>query len=114
MQSGPMRNTSRDRDRRRRRGGGGGGAYVTIHCHHQNCICIKTGSDESHLNVSRLVRDTVIKQCPDTTTHEEEGEPNWEQNRVDQCSLVVCAGQETARLSLALQETGWCALHHFF
>ena len=46
------------------------------------------GSDESHFNVSLIVRDKVIRQCPQTTTFEEEVErraeallltarPNW-------------------------------------
>ena len=26
--------------------------YLSLHCHHQNDSCIKTGSDESHFNVS--------------------------------------------------------------
>ena len=26
--------------------------YISLHCHHQNDSCIKTGSDESHFNVS--------------------------------------------------------------
>ena len=26
--------------------------YLTLHCHHQNDSCIKTGSDESHFHVS--------------------------------------------------------------
>ena len=36
-------------------GGGGGGReiiYLSLHCHHQNDFCIKTGSDEGHFNVS--------------------------------------------------------------
>ena len=49
-------------------GGGGGGEvgggkgvwrgvkresiYLSLHCHHQDDSCIKTGSDESHFNVS--------------------------------------------------------------
>ena len=33
-------------------GGGGGIIYLSLHCHHQNDLCIKTGSDESHFNVS--------------------------------------------------------------
>ena len=33
-------------------GGGGGRLYLSLHCHHQNDLCIKTGSDESHFNVS--------------------------------------------------------------
>ena len=30
--------------------------------------CIKMGSDDSHFNVSLIVRDKVIRQCPQTTT----------------------------------------------
>ena len=26
--------------------------YLSLHCHHQNDACIKTGSDESHFNFS--------------------------------------------------------------
>ena len=26
--------------------------YLSLHCHHQNDSCVKTGSDESHFNVS--------------------------------------------------------------
>ena len=26
--------------------------YLSLHCHHQNDVCIKMGSDESHFNVS--------------------------------------------------------------
>ena len=37
--------------------------------------CIKTGSDESHFNVSLIVRDKVTSPCPKTTTFEEKGEP---------------------------------------
>ena len=37
--------------------------------------CIKMGSDESHFNVSLIVRDTVTRQCPQTTTYEEKGKP---------------------------------------
>ena len=57
------------------RGGGGGGEkeviYLYLHCHHQNDICIKMGSDESHFNVSLIVRDKVTRQRPLTTTSEE-------------------------------------------
>ena len=38
-------------------------------------VCIKVGSDESHFNVSLIVRDKVTRQCPQTTTFEEKGEP---------------------------------------
>ena len=36
---------------------------------------IKTGSDESHFNVSLNVRDKVTRQCLQTTIFEEKGEP---------------------------------------
>ena len=48
--------------------------YLSLHCQHQNDSCIKMGSDESHFNVSLIVRDKVTKQCPQTTTFEEKGE----------------------------------------
>ena len=37
--------------------------------------CIKMGSDESHFNVSLIVKNKVTGQCPQTTTFEEKGEP---------------------------------------
>ena len=46
--------------------------YLSLHCHHQNDFCIKVGSDESHFNVSLIVRD---RPQPQTTTFEEKGEP---------------------------------------
>ena len=49
--------------------------YLSRHGHHQNDSCIKMGSNESHLNVSLIVRDKVTRRCPQTTTFEEEGEP---------------------------------------
>ena len=44
------------------RGEGGGTGewkiiYLSLHCHPQNNSCIKMGSDESHFNVSLIVRD---------------------------------------------------------
>ena len=33
------------------------------------------GSDESHFNVSLIVRDKVTRQCPQITIFEEKGEP---------------------------------------
>ena len=71
--------------------------YLSLHCHHQKLVlytsrcqrtlntnsqsvitrmtCIKMGSDESHFNVSLIVRDKVARQCPQTATSEEKGEP---------------------------------------
>ena len=48
--------------------------YLSLHCHHQNNSCIKMSSDESHFNVSLIVRDKVTGQCPQTTTFEEKRE----------------------------------------
>ena len=79
--------------------GGGGGReviYLSLHCHHQNDSCTKMGSNESHFNVSLIVRvsnlvftpsqplrsyqgeivkDKVARQCPQATNFEEKGEP---------------------------------------
>ena len=49
--------------------------YLPLHCHHQNDSCIKMGSDESHFNVSLSVREKVRRQCPQTTTFEQKGQP---------------------------------------
>ena len=49
--------------------------YLSLHCHHQNDFCIKVGSDESHFNVSLIVRDKGTRQCTQTTTFQEKGEP---------------------------------------
>ena len=49
--------------------------YLSLHRHHQNDSCIKMGSDESHFNVSLIVRDKVTRQCPQSTIFEEKGEP---------------------------------------
>ena len=35
---------------------------------------IKMTSDESHFNISLIVRHKVTRQCPQTTTFEEKGE----------------------------------------
>ena len=49
--------------------------YLSLHCHHQKDSYIEMGSDESYFNVSLIVRDKVTRQCPQTTTFEEKGEP---------------------------------------
>ena len=56
--------------------------YLSLHCHDHNDFCIKMGSDESHFNVSLIVRDKVTRQCPETTTFEEKGEPKRYQTEV--------------------------------
>ena len=56
--------------------------YLSLHCHHQNDSCIKTGSDESHFNLSLIVMDKVTRQCPKTKNlFKENGEPK--RNRAD-------------------------------
>ena len=49
--------------------------YLSLHCHHQNDSCIKIGSDKSHFNVSLTLRNKVKRQCLQTTTFEEKGQP---------------------------------------
>ena len=46
-----------------------------IYTYRYTVTTIKMGSDESHFNVSLIVRDKVTRQCPQTTTFEEKGEP---------------------------------------
>ena len=44
---------------------GVGKAHIMLHCHHQNDFCIiKICSDESHFNVSIIVRGKATRQCP--------------------------------------------------
>ena len=51
--------------------------YLSLHCHHQNHSCIKMGSDESHFNVSLIVRDKVTTETVSTDHNffEEKGDP---------------------------------------
>ena len=56
-------------------GGRGRLLYLSLHRHHQNDSRVKMGSDESHFNVSLIVKDKITRQCPETTIFEEKGEP---------------------------------------
>ena len=47
--------------------------YLSLHCHHQNDSCIKVGSDESHFDVSLIVRDKVTTVSTDHNLFEEKG-----------------------------------------
>ena len=49
--------------------------YLSLHCHRQNDSCVKMGSDQSHFNVSLIVRDKVTRPCPQITTFQEKEEP---------------------------------------
>jgi len=45
------------------------GEYIPIYTVTTRMTCIKMGSDESHFNVSLIVRDKVTTRlCPQTTT----------------------------------------------
>ena len=50
--------------------------YLSLHCHHQNDLCIKMGSDESHSNVS-VGSDGQSRKTVSTNHNlfEEKGEP---------------------------------------
>ena len=63
--------------------------YLSLHCHHQNDSCIKMGSDQSHFNVSLIVRDKVTRQCPQTTIFEEKGEPKRIRTEVPQLTSLT-------------------------
>ena len=49
--------------------------YLSLHCHHQNDSCIKMGSDDSHFNVSLIMRDKVTRLSTNHNLFEEKGEP---------------------------------------
>ena len=63
-------------------GGEGEIIYLSLHCHHKNDPCIKMGSDESHFNVSLIVRDKITRPCPQTTVFEGKGVPKQIQTEV--------------------------------
>ena len=56
--------------------------YLSLNCHHRNDSCIKMGSEESNFDVSLIVRDKVTRQCPQTITFGEKGEPKQIRNEV--------------------------------
>ena len=68
----------------KRYGGGGKRDIICLllHCHHQNDSCFKMGSNESHFNVSLIVRDKVTRQCAQTTAFYEKGEPKRNRTEV--------------------------------
>ena len=48
---------------------------------HQSDSCIKVGSDESHFNVSSIVRYKVTRQRPETTIFEDKRRAEADSNR---------------------------------
>ena len=59
-----------------------GRLYTYCHTVTTRMTCIKMGSDESHFNVSVIVREKVTRLCPQTTTFEQKGEPKRYQMKV--------------------------------
>ena len=55
--------------------GGRGRVYTHRYTVTTRMTCVEVGSNESHFNVSLIVRDKVTRPCPQTTTFEEKGEP---------------------------------------
>ena len=56
--------------------------YLSLYCHHQNDLCIKMGSDESHFNIS--VGSDGQSHKTVSTNHnlfDENGEPKPVSNR---------------------------------
>ena len=53
----------------------GGRVYTYRYTVTTRMTCIRMVSDESHFNVSLIVRDKVTRPCPQTTTFEEKEEP---------------------------------------
>ena len=66
------------------------------------------GSDESHLNVSLIVRDKGTRQCPQTTSFEDRGEPK--QIRTEVPLLTSLTPYRWAKPALNPRESKetWC------
>ena len=83
--------------------------HLSRHCHHKNDSCIKMGSDESHFNVSLIVRDKDTRQCPRTTTFEEKGEPKRIRPEVPLfTSITPCRSAKPAQSQRRWGLTGGC------
>ena len=79
-------------------GGGGYKLYLSLHCHHRNdprMTCIKMGGDESYFHVLLTVRDKATRQCPQTTTFEEKGEPK--RIRIEVLQLTILTPYRSAK-----------------
>ena len=80
-------------------GGVGRGSVYTYHYNVTTSMtCIKMGSNESHSNVSLIMRDKVSRLCPQTTTFEEKGEPK--QYRTEVLPLTSLPPYRWAKLAL--------------
>ena len=82
--------------------------YLSLHCHHQNDSCIKMDSNESHFNVSLIVRDKSHKTKSQDSVHKPQLLKRKEsRSGIEQRSFRLPAYRLTARpnrLSAALIE----------
>ena len=56
-----------------------------LHCHHQNDPCIQMGSDESHFNVSLIVRDSHKTVSTDHNLFED----GWERPKRNRAKALL-------------------------
>ena len=65
------------------------------------------GSDESHFNVSLIVRDKVTRPCPQTTTFEEKGEPK--RYRTEVVPLTSLQPYRLSQLKVILSQVAYAS-----
>ena len=85
-------------------GVGRGRVYTYRYTVTTRMTCIKMGSDESHFNVSLIVRDKVTRQCPQTTTFEKKRRAEAVSNRGPSAyhPTTLPLGQTGSRVSQVL------------
>ena len=81
--------------------------YLTRHCHHQNDTRIRMGSDESHINVSLIVRDKVTRQHPQTTIFEEKGVAKLNPKPISLCWPAKRLTARPNRLTVPVPTSRW-------
>ena len=64
------------------------------------------GSDESHVNVSLIVRDKATRQCPQTTTFEEKAEPKQIRTKVPLLTSLTARNSMLSFIALK-SRGGW-------
>ena len=69
------RNRTAYQGRREGGGGYGGGGRGRLYTYRYTVTTRMNGRYESHFNISLIVKDKLTRQCPQTTTFEEKGEP---------------------------------------
>ena len=80
-----------------------GSLYLTLDYFHQNDFRIKMGSvNVSHFNASLIVQGKVSRQCPWSTSCEEQGEPKRESNRGPSANQPSALTTRPSRLTQTL------------